>query len=298
MSHGGLVVIAVDSTGSLTSDYLTLADDPTAFEFTELESGGSVPTVQAKVGIKPIVVIAGETIVGGKQNRIINVSLWLGARKTTAIPVSCLEHGRWNNGVRFAAAAPVDLDLRAKVHKMVAVNARSAAPRFASDQGEVWREISLKEERAGRRSQTAALHDLYAAEAVPVDDYVKAFPVPDGANGVAVGIGGKLVALDLFDSAETLQKQWPRLIASAASAKLDFDRRVAHGMVAKPSHTYPDPGALDRMIGRAVMATSEAVVNASAGEGFDVRLETHKLHGSALVHSGRAIHIALFRDDA
>jgi len=147
VSHDDLVVIALGSRNTRPADYLTLADDqPAAFDFTELEAGGSVPTVQVKVGLQPLVVLAGETIVGGKQNRIINVSLWLTAQKTTPIPVSCLEHGRWNAGHRFAAGRPVDLDLRAKVSRMVGVQASSASPRFqassasprfASDQGGV-----------------------------------------------------------------------------------------------------------------------------------------------------------------
>lgn len=41
------------------------------------------------------VIFAGDTVVGGKQNRIINVPVWLPAASATAIPVSCLEHGRW-----------------------------------------------------------------------------------------------------------------------------------------------------------------------------------------------------------
>src|SRR4029079_1735811 len=128
------------------------------------------------------------------------------------------EHVRSNSGVRFSAGRGVDVHMRAMVAKSVSASARSAMPRFDSDQGEVWREISAKEQRAARRSVTSALHDLYESEAAPVEDYVRAFPVPEGANGVAVGIGGKVIALDMFDSAETLQKQWPRLIASAASA--------------------------------------------------------------------------------
>ncbi|MEO6350462.1 MAG: DUF6569 family protein [Candidatus Limnocylindrales bacterium] len=298
MSHDDLVVIALGSLNTHSSDYLTLADDqPAAFDFTELDSGGSVPTVQVKVGFQPLVVLAGETIVGGKQNRIINVSLWLAAQKTTPIPVSCLEHGRWDAGNRFAAGRPVDLDLRAKVSRMVGVQARSASPRFASDQGAVWQEIAVKEQLAARHSQTGALHDLYATEAVDVDAVVKAFPVPEGTSGLAIGVGGKLVALDLFDSADTLRKQWPRLIASAASAQLDHKRRVAGGLLPKPLHRYPDPGALGRMLARATKATDDLTVNRSAGEGFDVRLAAPKLHGSALVHDAHLVHLALFRDD-
>ena len=67
------------------------------FELHEI-GGGTVPSVEALTGTKPVVLFAGDTIVGGKQNRVINVSVWLPAAKATPIPVSCLEAGRWNAG--------------------------------------------------------------------------------------------------------------------------------------------------------------------------------------------------------
>ena len=58
MSNEDLVVIALGSkVGRPDADYLTLADSsvkPIPFEFTELDAGGSVPTVQVKVGLHPL----------------------------------------------------------------------------------------------------------------------------------------------------------------------------------------------------------------------------------------------------
>jgi hypothetical protein len=121
--------------------------------------------------------------------------------------------------------------------------------------------------------------------------------VPAGVTGLAVALGGKLVALDVFDSPATLRKQWPRLIESAASAALDHRRQVAAGMLPKPEHRHPDSGALGRMLSRAKRATAEATVKRSVGEGWDIRLMGRKLHGSALVHEGRVVHVALFRHE-
>ncbi len=299
VSRDDLVVIALESAVARPqAGYLTMADaQPGAFEFTELEVG-AVPTVQAAVGVVPLVVLAGETIVGGKQNRIINVSVWLAPQKATAIPVTCLEAGRWDSGRTFRPGRQVDLRIRGQVNRMVSDAARSGpAPSFTARQGEVWQEISAREELAGRRSETQALHEIYASEEVDVERYVAAFPAPSGASGMAVAIGGRLVALDLFDSTEALQRQWPRLVAGAASAALDHRRRVAAGWLTKPQHRYPDPGALGRMLARARKATADATVNRSVGEGWDVRLATTRVHGSALVHDGRVVHLALFRDE-
>jgi len=147
-------------------------------------------------------------------------------------------------------------------------------------------------------SPTAALHDLYEREAVDLEGFVRAFPCPTGATGIAVGIGGKLVALELFDATATLTEQWPRLVESAASAYADHRREVAAGYTAEPKHRYPDEGALGRMLGRATAATAEAIVGPSVGEGFDVRLAGTRVRGGALVVGGHPVHLELFRVEA
>ena len=54
----------------------------------------TVPTVDATTGPMPVLLLGGDTIIGGAQNRIINITILLKAAAKTAIPVSCLEMGR------------------------------------------------------------------------------------------------------------------------------------------------------------------------------------------------------------
>ena len=169
---------------------------------------------------------------------------------------------------------------------------------YAADQGEVWAEISAKEARIGVHSRTSALHDLYEREAIDLGALVRAFPCPAGATGIAVGIGGRLVAVELFDAPSTLAEQWPRLIEGAASAYADHQRAVDAGVAPKPRHRYPDDGALGRMLERTSAAAAEAVVGRSVGEGFDVRLAGTRVRGGALVANGHPVHLELFRVEA
>jgi hypothetical protein len=112
---------------------------------------------------------------------------------------------------------------------------------------------------------------------------------------VAVGIGGRLVALELFDAASTLAEQWPRLVEGAASAWADHRRAVAAGLEPAPRHRHPDAGALGRMLARATAACADAIVSASVGEGHDVRLRGERLRGGALLVDGTPVHVELFR---
>ncbi len=127
---------------------------------------------------------------------------------------------------------------------------------------------------------------------------MRAFPCPAGATGIAVGIGGKLVAAELFDAPSTLAEQWPRLVEGAASAHADHQRAVAVGVAPKPRRRYPDEGALGRMLERAQASVAEAVVGPSVGEGFDVRLAGARVRGGALVVVGHPVHVELFRVEA
>jgi hypothetical protein len=270
--------------------------------------GGTVPSIEAATRERPVVIFAGDTVVGGKQNRIINVTVWLPAKSVTPIPVSCLEAGRWNQGYRFETSRKSDYFLRAKMSEQIsdtalreqamAMAAPGRAPHrrsYAADQGGVWDEIAAKEARFGTRSPSSALHDLYDRESVDIEAFVRAFPCPAGATGIAVGIGGRLVAVELFDAASTLVEQWPRLVEGAASAYADHRRAVEAGVAPKPQTRSPDEGALGRMLARATSATETAVVGPSVGEGFDVRLAGTRVRGGALVVGDHVVHAELFR---
>jgi hypothetical protein len=299
MWRDGLTVIALDSRlPNRPPEYLTL-DEAASGGAVEVHEAAAqeVPSVEAKTGPSPVLILGGDTIVGGAQNRIVNITILLKAAATTQIPVSCLELGRWNDGRRFTASRPVDHNLRRMVAEQVShgSGSRGTSASFAADQGAIWQEIGQRQARAGLHSPTEALHDVYAREEADLAKFDRALPMPIGTCGVAIGLFDRLVGLDLFDSAETLERQWPRLVASAASALFDQQRMIEAGIVPVPRHRHLDSNALDRMLARARSALPDATVKPSVGEGSDVRFTAQRLLGSALVHERRAVHIALFR---
>jgi hypothetical protein len=313
MSRDGLVIGALDWGVAREPAYetATAAGRTGDLELRE-QGGGTVPAIEAVTKEKTVVIFAGDTVVGGKQNRIINVTVWLPAKSVTPIPVSCLEAGRWNQGYRFETSRKSDYLLRAKMsaqlsetalreQQMVAMAPPGHGPRrhsYAADQGGVWDEIAAKEARFGARSGSSALHDLYAGEADDIDAVVRAFPCPTGATGIAVGIGGRLIAVELFDAPSTLAEQRPRLVEGAASAHADHSRAVAAGFEPEPRHRHRDEGALGRMLARAAAGLDRAIVGPSVGEGFDLRLAGTRLRGGALVVGDDVVHLELFRAEA
>jgi len=95
MSRDGLVIGALDWGVAREPAYATAtaAGRTGDLELRE-QGGGTVPSIEAVTKEKTVVIFAGDTVVGGKQNRIINVTVWLPATSVTPIPVSCLEAGR------------------------------------------------------------------------------------------------------------------------------------------------------------------------------------------------------------
>ncbi len=103
----------------------------------------------------------GEELVGAKQNRILNVTVLVGAGAKLPIPVSCVEQGRWTaRSVDFDAATHIShAHLRRRKAEMLAAQplARGVA------QSEVWSEVGEKQERMAVASPTGANRDTFEA---------------------------------------------------------------------------------------------------------------------------------------
>src|SRR5262249_47712787 len=81
---------------------------------------------------QPVFVLAGEVILGGKQDRIIGRNTVVPAKTTQEVPVYCVEHGRWTAETKEFATA------RALAHGRLRGKASFAA------QGDVWNEVAAK----------------------------------------------------------------------------------------------------------------------------------------------------------
>jgi hypothetical protein len=72
-----------------------------AFRITEVSESGTVPRLRAlNETTRPVFLLDGDQLIGAKQNRILNLSLMLGAKSESDIPVACVEAGRWRSQSR------------------------------------------------------------------------------------------------------------------------------------------------------------------------------------------------------
>src|SRR3984957_16208968 len=178
VSYENLTVFPVVSlSGYDTRTFLTLEDGLSSGEVTVREQGADViyrnrdgsrpvaqnyggPSVNQLVLVnhskRPLLLLAGELISGGKQDRVIGKDRIVAPfGEPLPLNVFCVEHGRWSSGSRFSAA-------KTMVHPSVREQAA-----LAKDQNEVWSAV-----RAGSTASVAVngrAEPVLAAPMIPAD---------------------------------------------------------------------------------------------------------------------------------
>jgi len=287
-------------------EYLTLdqAMADSSIKIGEVSESGNVPEIRFQnTGSKPTLLVDGEEISGGKQNRILNISILAPAKETITIPVTCVEAGRWgrhDSGYRRERDRILRSRLRAEFeeadhiafmrmrrvkHVAVTQSLKAAGSRYAS-QAEVWSEIEDLDGDMGTRSPTRAMRDSYEQRRQSLEEYVQALPMVKDQVGAAFALNNRLVGLDLFDHPHTLSRILPKLIRSHAMEALREPDTVAEVASVDAARDF---------IGEIVNATTTRYP--AIGEGEDLRLESNQIVGGALEARARLIHLCAFAED-
>jgi hypothetical protein len=131
----------------------------------------------------------------------------------------------------------------------------------------------------GTTSKTAAMSDSYEAYKKKIDQYHKKFSYVDRATGMAIAVGGKIVALDIFDKPSTCEKVWKRLLSGYAmdafQKKSAADRKV-------------EINEVEQLVARAADAKWEEVD--AVGDGDEYLAEFDDEQGSVLEFDDMLVH--------
>jgi hypothetical protein len=239
----------------------------------------TVPTlIVENRGKSHVLLLAGEILLGGKQNRVLTEDVLLPpASGPRDIGVYCVEQGRWaGRSKEFEAkgsfAAP---GLRSRVMEK-------------ADQGRVWAEVDRYARAAA--APPSPSRDYQAVSEQPevkahLEGVARELAEPlAGALGAAVFVGRALAGLDLFGDPSLFARQWSKLLRAQA---LDAYRR--------PAEPWADEkglrGRVEELLRGAATAPGTARTNAGVGQLFESRVEGHR--AAALVHAGRVVHVAI-----
>ena len=287
--YGGLAVFPLIGKATVKRDYLTLSEayGRQGVTISEVSEGGSVPELRLKNGLdKDLFAADGEALIGAKQNRVLNSSIYVKAGDEVVIPVSCVEQGRWAYRQRDFRASEYSEFLSSRARKVASVgeSLHMSGRSRRSDQGEVWAEMSAKCAYFGADAPTGSMADVYEAARPTLDMYLKRIRMQPNQVGLACAIDGRTAGIELFEDTGVFSQFFEKLVRAYA-AEVANDDRIAT--------MVPDKAALRELLARIAGGKKERYD--AVGAGHELRFRTGQLHGSALEVEGRLLHLVALR---
>ena len=321
--HGNLTIFPVVAARTHdTSQFLTLDEGLRSGEVIVTESGNVSPLVRprhphpvwqenrrndgAQVNSlvlvnnskRPLLLLAGEIVTGGKQDRIIGKDRLVPADSDPIdLGVFCVEPGRWvGSSAKFGSAGSIG--------GLVQPSMRSKAM-ADKDQQKVWNEVgkarmgmseTVEVSAAPAVAQTSSYAGVMQNNAVQEKVDSVAAPVEHeyqsvisqlrdrNAVGVVVAVNGEVIWADVFASTKLLEKYWPKLVRSYAAESVVQQVKSGSASV-KAAQEF-----LDRLQGRREVVENEPGLyrhTEVSGEGFKVFELT-----SLLPNTGFDLHVA------
>jgi len=242
----------------------------------EVSEEGSVGELLVEnAGDTPVLFVEGEVMRGAKQDRVLRSSVLAAGGSRTRIPVCCVERGRWEYaGRRFSPGSCCPPTMRLLL-KQVAYAAGSG--RFLG-QASVWQAVRRNHRATATPSERENLSDTHRDRA---EDLRHRLPWPEGASGIAVALGGRLVSADIFDKPETLAKIWGRIV----------DGIVLDALAAPDTRRQASGADLPVKLYRLKDAAWRKTETSGLGETF--RAEDDGLLASALCLAGVMVHLGV-----
>jgi hypothetical protein len=262
--HGNLTVFPVVTSKSYhTAEFLTLDEGLRSGEVVVTEYGNvrglirrqPSPAVQREAAQvnrlvlinnskRPLLLLAGEIVTGGKQDRVIGKDRIVPAESDPVdLSVFCVEPGRWvasseqfgASGAMYGSKSGGDKASSTTMMAQPSVRAKAMADK---DQNQVWAEVQKQREAvmvAAAPSAAPAIAGTSSYARVMENEDVKgrvdavAKPIEQNyqslikqlrdrnAVGVVVAMNGRVIWADVFASSDLLEKYWPKLVRSYAS---------------------------------------------------------------------------------
>lgn len=157
--------------------------------------------------VTPLILIDGEEVVGGDQNRIVNSTILIGANSKMKVSVSCSEKNRWAYKSEF------------KQSEYIANYNTRRAKEFASRSSEkfqnvIWSSIDTLEEVNSFSSPTSAMEESYDHMKLKLNDIIDNFNVVDNQNGILIMVDGEIKGFELLFNSEIYKDFHSKILKS------------------------------------------------------------------------------------
>lgn len=208
-THKNMAIIPIKTPTNYKLDILTLKKgfDLGLVEVKELETSTVNTLIVKNKSVSPLLLIEGEEIIGGDQNRIVNSSILIAPQSEMKVPVNCTEQGRWGYKHEF-----MESDYMANSRTRFAKS--SARLKNADVQAAVWGSINSLEHKRSFSSPTKAMSESYDNAKSDLNEIVKEFKPVSGQTGVLVIINGEIKGFDVFFSPDIYRQYHEKILKS------------------------------------------------------------------------------------
>jgi hypothetical protein len=244
--HENLAVYFVHGKGKGGPVPLTLEEALAEGLVNVYETGQVNQLAIENLGREEVFVQSGDIVKGGRQDRLLTVSLTL-PPNSGRVPIAsfCVEQGRWaprgrEEAQKFSSSSAALPSREAKLAVRAPQPVTAGEPVGVSRQAEVWRNVArIQDKLSGnvgapvasglsRTSLQLSLENEKLAETRAA--YVKALQSA-GENesdivGYVFAINGKLNSGDLYPSNGLFRKMWPKLLAASATEAISEKNEI------------------------------------------------------------------------
>ena len=225
--------------------------------------------------VTPLILIDGEEVVGGDQNRIVNATILIDAKSEMGIPVSCTEKGRWAYKSEF------------KQSNYIANYNTRRAKEYASRkhhhyQDVIWSSINDLENENAFASPTSAMEESYENLKIDHNKIIKEFEIVPGQNGVLIIVDGEIKGFELFLNSEIYKEFHEKILKSYL-----IDSKIEN-------KTFTiNTDAAQTVINNALNSTFEKKKNNGVEEAFE--FENDEGLGTLYTYKDQIIHLSYFK---
>lgn len=278
-SHKNMAIIPIKTPPSYKFDILTLKKgfELGLAEVKECEHSTVNTLIVKNNSVTPLLLVDGEEIIGGDQNRIVNATILIAPNSEEKIPVNCTEHGRWAYKSKFKQSGYM-ANYRTRSAKEKAVRANM------SEQQAVWDSINDLEMSRSFSSPTQAMSESYENLKVDLDEFISNFKALDGQTGAVIIIDGEIKGFELFLNSQIYHEYHEKILKSYL-IDIDIDDSVftVNTDVAK------------NLIEEALSVEYAAKKSNGLEEAFE--FENSEGLGTAYLYKDELIHMSYFKND-
>ena len=231
-----------------------------------------------------VLLYEGEEVLGAQQNRTFDVTVLVPARSELRVPVSCVEHGRWDGSRAHEAFQPSPQTADPELRRRKNVAARHAASHGAearADQGAVWSYIADKAEEVAACAPTSAMHDVFGAREDALGKAAAGVTRRPGQLGALACAGATPIVCDWVGRAEAFAALHGPLV-----------RGYALDAVAATAGSAPTVEQAEQWL--ELLTHTQASERPTPGVGSALHFVNALVEGTALAHDGELLQLCAF----